>query len=51
MINHTLQSIIIKETRTESGIKISNAFNPSSDRAPTGQKEVGCQRVDAHKTI
>lgn len=29
-----------KKTRTEIGMKISSAFNPSSDRAPTGQKEV-----------
>jgi len=44
-------SVIIKKTRTESGIKISNTFKPSSDRAPTGQKEVGYQRVDVHRTI
>ena len=29
-----------KKTRTEIGMKISSVFNPSSDRAPTGQKEV-----------
>jgi len=51
MISHTLQSVIIKKTRTESGIKINNTFNPSSDNAPTSQKEVGYQRVGAHKTI
>lgn len=42
---------IIAKKRTESGMKISNTFNPSSNKPRKGQ-EVNRQRVDgAHKSF
>lgn len=56
MISNMFQSSIIKETRTESGIKISNTFNPNSDKAPNrsegGKMPMGgCSQDDLNIAI